>query len=264
MRILTIILLTFCTSTLFGQKTQQDPIKIQDALESNFLKLEIEGFYGKSKYKPIDYTGVYFGKCITIIFDNVSDSSLFVQMPVGSILKCRDTSVQDMIVTKSFIVKLYPKSKDGYLIYAMCGEISDASPTQGKFYDYGGLAEPDVVKIAQLIELKNIQNSLGQYTMWAVRNDLDSTTLIHYGASYSDLQSIVNSLYEVNISTKLTEQIEHTNTESNVEEVLTSEVDKHELVNKYEINTLTWLLFGICGVLALLIALISIKKKNNP
>jgi hypothetical protein len=89
-----------------------------------------------------------------------------------------------MIITKSFELAIQRNHNQGYLIYAMCGEISDLGPHMNVFYDYGGMAEPNVIAIAQLIEKKDIQDKISQYTMWAVRNDADSTKLMSYGASY--------------------------------------------------------------------------------
>lgn len=258
--LLLLIALTISSFNLIGANLKIDTIDIKNAIDSNSIKLEIEGFYGKNKYRSTDNTGFYFGQCITIVFENITDSILIIKMPIGSILRCRDTNVQDMIVTKSFVIKLYPKYKIGYLIYAMCGEISDSGPSRGKFYDFEGLAKLNVVKTAQLIEEKNIQNQLGQYTMWAVRNNADSNKLMNYGASYSDLKFIVDNLDELNIHVKLTKQIPPSTIELDEKEDVSMDEENSEEVNEFEINKLSWLLMAICVVLALLIVLKSRKK----
>lgn len=184
-------------------------------------------------------------------------------MPVGSILRCRDTSVQDMIVTKSFDLAIYPFYNPGYLIYAMCGEISDAGPGRNKFYDYAGFAEPEVVKIANLIETKNIQDRLGQFTMWAVRNDADSTKLIHYGATQKDLQLVVKHINEAGLTTVLTEQISTTKNEIRPEIKEPTNKKVEETTDEFKVNTLTWILFELCGVLVILLVFFKIKKNKN-
>ena len=260
---LILIIFGLISSNLLGQNQQIDTLEIKTAIDSSFLKLEIEGFYGKSKYRSIDNTGFYYGKCITITFENISDSILIIKMPVGSILKCRDTTVQDMIVTKSFVLNLYPKYKVGYLIYAMCGEISDAGPSKGKFYDYGGLADPEVVRTAQLIQEKNIQDNIGQFTMWVVRNNADSAKLKRYGASDSNLQKIVNYLAELSIERKLTSQINPASEEPIIQSVTKNEQENHEKTNEFEVNTLTYILSIACGVLLVIIVTFLIRKKKN-
>jgi hypothetical protein len=261
--LLTLLILVTGYFNLFGQNQPTDAIEIKSAIDSSLINVEIEGFYGKSKFRPVDNTGSYFGQCITITIENETDSILIIEMPVGSILKCKDTTVQDMIITKQFALYLYPKRKKGFLMYAMCGEISDAAPGAGIFYDYGGLASSEVVKTAQMIQEKNIQNIIGQHTMWAVRNDADSTKLLHYGATLSSLQTIVNNLSEIDIETKLTSQIPPLKDEPIIQTVQKRNNNVIEKESDFELNTLSIILIGLCGILLITIIILVRKNKNN-
>jgi hypothetical protein len=261
--LLTLLILVTGYFNLFGQNQLTDTIEIKSAIDSSLIKIEIEGFYGKSKFRPVDNTGFYYGQCITITIENETDSIIIVEMPVGSILKCKDTTVQDMIVTKQFAINLYPKNKEGFLIYAMCGEISDAGPSAGIFYDYGGLASEEVVKTAKMIQEKNIQNIIGQHTMWAVRNDADSTKLLHYGATLSSLQTIVNNLSEINIETKLTSQVPALKDEPIIQTIQEKQNNVIEKESDFEINTLSIILSALCGILLITIIVLVRKNKNN-
>lgn len=259
---LTILLLGLAIISI-GQAPLFDTITVKHALDSNLIELEIEGYYGKSDYKPIDGTGFYYGKCITTTFKNNVDSMLIVNMPVGSILECRDTTVQDMIVTRAFDLALHPNSESGYLIYAMCGEISDSGPGANIFYDHGGKAEADVVAIAQLIEDYNIQNKIGQYAMWAVRNNSDSAKLKSYGATFDELQMVSNHINDAGLKTKLTIQIPPIVSVLDLENDDNVSAQADISVDEYSINKLSLLLFGACGILMLVVVYLLVKRRKQ-
>jgi hypothetical protein len=261
MRIYLTILLLGLSTLLSGQTRSIDTINFNHALDSNLIVTEIEGYSGKSKYQSIDGGGFYFGQCITIAVGNKYDSTLLINVPVGSILRCRDTLVQDMIITKSFDLAISPRQKRGYLIYAMCGEVSDLGPHMDVFYDFGGMAEPNVIAIAQLIEQKDIQDKIGQYAMWAVRNNADTTKFMSYGASYEELQTVVNYITEVGLTTKLTEQIPHSIIEA---KTIAEVVKEEETKDEFLINRLTLILLGACGVLLIYIGYLITRPRNKP
>jgi len=260
MRIYLIILLLGIPTLLSSQIQSVDTITIKDALDSNFIVTQIEGYEGRSRYRSIDGGGFYFGQCITIAIGNKGDSTFFIKVPVGSILRCRDTLIQDMIITKSFDFALNPRQNRGYLIYAMCGEVSDLGPHMDVFYDFGGMAEPKVISIAQFIEKKDIQDKIGQYAMWAVRNNADTTKLMSYGASYEELQMVVNYITEVGLTTNLTEQILPSIINANpVAEV----IEEEETKDDFEITTLTFILLGACGVLLMGVVYLGTTRKRK-
>jgi len=263
MRIYLTLLLFGLSNLLICQTRSFDTLDLKDALDSNLIEIEIEGYSGRSEYLPIDGSGFYFGQCITITIKSIEDPTVLINVPAGSILRCRDTLVQDMIVTRSFDLPLYRDRYQGYLIYAMCGEISDAGPRMNTFYDFGGMAEPDVVAIAQLIEKNNIQNKIGQYTMWAVRHDLGSKKLRQYGASYDELQMVVDHINEAGLSTKLTEQIPPSIIKADLE-IIEKDNLKEETNEEFEINKLTWLLLGACGVLLIGIVYLILRPNDKP
>jgi len=268
MKIILTILLIIIIEPLIGQSPDLDTLELENALNKEFVEIEIEGYGGKSMFQSIDGGGAHFGQCITITLESITDSSIIINVPVGSILKCKDTTVQDMIVTKSFFAPLYSwytNYKVGYLFYAMCGEINDASPGQGNYFEYGGLAEPNVVSISKVIEKNNHQGIIGQWAMWAVRNEADTTKLMHYGATHADLQKVVELIHEAKLTTRLTEQLPQPTTspqfDNNEEKENQNEVI---LPSEYAINKLVKVFILICGVLIILIVFIGFKRKNKP
>ena len=99
--------------------------------------------------------------------------------------------------------------------------------------------------------------------MWAVRNDADSTKLLHYGATLSSLQTIVNNLSEINVETKLTSQIPAFKNEPIIQTIQEKQNDVIEKESDFEINTLSIILIALCGTLLITIIVLVRKNKNN-
>ena len=135
MRIYLTIFLFGLSELLSGQIQSSNTITLKHALDSNLIETEIEGYDGRSGYISIDGGGFYYGQCITIAIGNKRDSTFLISVPAGSIYWCRGTVVQDMIISKSFDLAIHRNHNQGYLIYAMYGEISDLGPHMNVFYD---------------------------------------------------------------------------------------------------------------------------------
>lgn len=270
--IITVLCLSFYTHVYCFDsiKNNQESQSLITLIDSKQIEVEIEGYYGKSDFTPIDNSGFYYGQCVTMTFINKSDSVLKFNVPTGSILKCKDTLVQDMIITKSFFFTLNSKAR--CLVYAMCGEINDAGPTMKIFYNYGGMAERNVVNIAKIIDDKNLQNQLGQFMMWAVRNNADSTKLIEYGATNHELKLICEYINEVGIKTKLTDQFIKIQPKNQLDESK-EEISNNSLGNNandsFALNKLSLIIIGFSGFILFSLILIifrlnkKIKDSNN-
>lgn len=262
MRKFLVISFAFVSSSLFAQPRIMDTIDLKFAIDSGFVETVIEGYYGKSEYQSIDGGGGYYGQCITMSLRPLVDSMFIVNCPVGSILKCRDTTVQDMIVTKSFYTTMFPEVNRKLLIYAMCGEISDRGPAAGIFYDHGGLAESDVITMASYNEKEYLQDRIGQYCIWSIRNHADSSKLISYGASYKDLKMVAEHIRRAGLSAVLLDQIPLV--EEVVENVtnVPNEAAKEQLYGEYAINRLAIILMIICGTMLIFTTLLMLRRKN--
>jgi hypothetical protein len=177
-----------------------------DLKNSESVEIIIEGYSGYEEFQSIDGSGHYFGQCIAVSFENNVDTAFNINIPAGAILICDDSTVQNMIITKSFEIFLYPKEMSSYKIYAMCGEINDQSPRKGVYYNYGGLADSNIVAIAKVIEENNSQDYFGQHAMWATANNVNFKKLMIYGADSTSILKTLDLLEKAQVINKLTEE----------------------------------------------------------
>ena len=222
-------LLILCATILFSTNSFGRTIKtaIKDAIAEKKIDLIIEGHYGydNSKYSPVDGTGVFNGKCIAFSVKSNYDSIVHLSIPVGAKLGCKDSTVQDMIITKSFELVLYPRRWKYVRIYAMCGEVDDRAPRKGIFYEYIGITDSSVVSIARAIEEKNLQNFIGQYCMWSVTDNANEAVLKYYGADSLATERVISTLNEVGLQVQL-------NTQDNTIEEMESIPDDDSLIGE--------------------------------
>jgi len=151
-----------CGSPLSGR----DTLSFLAAKQSGKLFLSIRGAYNPNKPKPL--VSPNMGECIDFRMKNNTDSVLYVKMPAGTILISQDSSVQDMIVTKAIVYILQPKQKMRKLLFALCGELHRNAPDIYVNYEVGQMADPPMVRLAQVIEATGAQNKAGQYAVWAL------------------------------------------------------------------------------------------------
>lgn len=176
----------------------QKRMTVEQALDSNFIKLNIQGLYGFETYKNLDHSGAYFGECMAIDIQNVSDTFMILSIPVGTYLVSDDSTVQNMVVTQSAEIGLTNFINNKYKLFAMCGEIHDAVPQKGNNYTIAGFAEDEVVRLARVIENRKRQDHVGQLAMWAVANNVEQEELEEY-MNEDEKDPVLNLLSEADV-----------------------------------------------------------------
>ena len=163
---------------------KKDTISIFDAKLNGKLAVSIRGAYDPNKLQP-DLVSAHFGECIDIKLRNMTDSVINVALKCGTMLLSRDSSFQNMVVTKTLFYSLKPGQKLYDRVYAMCGQLHKNSPDISIRYDVGEQAEEPLLKLAKYIEKTNNQNKAGQYAVWAVT---DGATKDDLGEDFDALQ----------------------------------------------------------------------------
>lgn len=237
---------------------------VQEAADSNFIKLKIQGLYGFETYKNLDHSGAYFGECLALDIQNITDTVLVLTIPVGTYLICEDTSIQNMVVTKTAQIELTNYVNNKYKLFAMCGEIHDGVPQKGNYYTIDGFAEEEVVRLARVIEERKAQNHEGQIAMWAVANNVDSLELIEY-MSNKEIDPVLELLEAADVKVKFNEHLQNAppilpDTTSNqaVEKIVPEEL-------KDETDNLTIVLAistGVFFITSLILSLFLRKRKK--
>ncbi|GAB4477857.1 MAG: hypothetical protein OHK0057_28100 [Thermoflexibacter sp.] len=191
--------LTLSWAEPYQQRIPKDTLSVLDAKLSRKLSVSIRGAYNPNKLQP-DLTSAHFGQCIDIKMKNMSDSIINVVLRCGTMLLSRDSSSQNMVVTKTLFYTLRPKEKITDRVYAMCGQLHKNSPDIYIRYDVGELADEPLLRLARLIEKKDAQNKIGQYAVWAVT---DNATKNDLGEDFATLAQSQALLREAKISANI-------------------------------------------------------------
>jgi len=192
-------ILTLSWAEPYQQRIPKDTLSILDAKLNRKLSVSIRGAYNPNKLQP-DLTSAHFGQCIDIKMKNMSDSIINVVLRCGTMLLSRDSSSQNMVVTKTLFYTLRPKEKITDRVYAMCGQLHKNSPDIYIRYDVGELADEPLLRLAQLIEKKDAQNKIGQYAVWAVT---DNATKNDLGEDFATLAQSQALLREAKINANI-------------------------------------------------------------
>jgi hypothetical protein len=64
----------------------------------------------------------------------------------------------------------------------MCGQLHDDLPFVQSDYNFGGMADRNVVKLAKYLDEKYLQNMVGQHALWAYTDNADFKELKKYGS----------------------------------------------------------------------------------
>lgn len=210
----------------------QKRMTVQEAQDSNFIELNIQGLYGFETYKPLNHSGAYFGECIAIDIQNITDTFLVLTIPVGTYLVSEDSTVQNMVVTNTAQIELINYIKNKYRIHAMCGEIHDAVPSKGNNYTLAGFAEDEVVRVAEVIEKRKQQDHIGQLAMWTVTDNVTQSELEEY-MNPSEKEPVLEILKEAEVKVNFNKD----EIQSDEPEEPESKIDKPEPIENEESET---------------------------
>ncbi len=149
------------------EKSITKSLTIYQAYQQGILKVSIRGVYNPNQVQK-DLVSAHYGRCIALRIQNISDSTLSLTLPCGTWLYSKDSSVQNMLVTKMERYLLEPQEVKIQKIYAMCGELRKNAPDIYIRYDVGDVAQQPLMRLAQTIQATQAQNKAGQYAVWAI------------------------------------------------------------------------------------------------
>jgi len=115
---------------------------------------------------------------ILISLTNTSAETIKVTIPNGQIFT--SDSVQDVIVTQEELLTLAPKETKDLPLYAMCIQQYESGANDLETYAPGGIATGHLAELTQEIENRKDFNTLGQYSIWAITDDVHLNTISGY------------------------------------------------------------------------------------
>lgn len=148
MKLLSSILLSFSLSIAYS-------IDIEQAVLSKQVTLNISS----------NGNGIKDGM-LTLSIENMTKSSIQIELPCGQVFICEDDPRQNLILVKEELIALKPLEKQGTKLTVMCIEANDMSPGEAISYTIGPKAEGDLYKIARYINENRIFNFSGQEAIW--------------------------------------------------------------------------------------------------
>lgn len=157
---------------LFVNKTYSETAyKLSEAIQKKLVSVNIAGAKRDTLFKG-EFSS-HYGPCMFMEVANSSAEALNLNLEYGYRLEPDDSSLQTMMVTQTLIVKLPPRQKKNYRIYAMCTEASDGAPSPSEKFRMAKRANGKLLGVAELINRKHYQNDAAQNAVWCLTNNHD-------------------------------------------------------------------------------------------
>jgi hypothetical protein len=175
----------WCRVEPYWAPEKKDTLGLLSAKQSNRIRVAIRGAYNPHRLLS-NPASSHMGECMEIRIENVTDSTLYLMLPCGTMLLSLDSSAQNMLVSETRYFTLAPRQKKYERINALCGELHKNAPDVYVNYEVGKLAAEPLLRLAHIIEANSAQNKSGQYAVWAVT---DNATKNELGEDYELLQA---------------------------------------------------------------------------
>ncbi len=148
---------------------------------------------------------IYNGKCMVIDVKSNIDTMIIVRLDRGTKLIPQDSSKQDMIVTKTINLPVYPRVHFSSSFYAMCGQMYDGIPEAHDEYslDPNPVVDQNIIRLTAVLESEWLQDIRGQAAIWAYTDDADSLQLSLHGADSRVLLKVISALDEASVVCEL-------------------------------------------------------------
>jgi hypothetical protein len=160
-----VIASTLSADAVFATTT----LSVQEAEKKGLIKLAIRG------------KGGYTGKVIEMKIQNMSNSSLCLNLEAGRKLDSKDDTQQDILVTKPENFILAAKQQSTYNVYGMCCQAHNSSPEGKSVYSMGTMGDSSLIKLANFIDKNKYYDNHGaQEAVWTV-SDNNSIASIQSG-----------------------------------------------------------------------------------
>lgn len=164
------LLLAFLSFSSFAETN----LSLAEALQKQLVKATFSGAKDDTAHVM---ESSHWGPCMSLEVTNQSSDALNLSLAYGYRLLPDDTNVQTMLVTQSLLVRLAPKQKKNYRVYAMCSEAGDAAPGSEKKFKMGKRASGHLLGLAELIEKKKYQNHTAQDAVWCLTDNHDLSSI---------------------------------------------------------------------------------------
>lgn len=114
----------------------------------------------------------WYGDSMRVYFDNQTGATLRIKIPIGLRLVPEDTTVQTMYTAGNETLTVPPGTSQNDF-KAFCGEKYDSAPRSSNAHHPDGFADPDLMRVLERINQRDIYDSSAQDAVWHVTDNLD-------------------------------------------------------------------------------------------
>ena len=134
--------------------------KLSEAVQKKLVSVNLHGAKADTSFKG-EYSS-HYGPCMALEVLSISGENLNLNLEYGYRLVPDDSSLQTMIVTQTLIVKLPPKQKKNFRVYAMCTEAHDGGPSPDARFVLRNRASGNLLGLTELLNRKKYQGDAAQ------------------------------------------------------------------------------------------------------
>lgn len=113
-------------------------------------------------------SGTHYHTPFFLNLTNISNKTIEVNIPNGSVIEPKDESFQNFIITEQLIVQLAPKATKTVPLLAMCIESTDKAPIEDCEYTFNGMANKQLIQLSEFVESKKQYEPDAQFLMWDI------------------------------------------------------------------------------------------------
>lgn len=154
-----------------GGSRAETSYRLSEAVQKKLVSIKMNGAVSDTSFHG-EYSS-HYGPCMAMEVLSTSSENLNLNLEYGYRLVPADSNLQTMIVTQTLIVKLQPKQKKNYRIYAMCTEAHDGGPSPEAKFFLRNRATGNLLGLTELLNRKKYQGDAAQNAVWCLTNDYE-------------------------------------------------------------------------------------------
>lgn len=166
-----LLLLSGLYKTSFAETTY----KLAEAEQKKLVLLSITGAVPDTAYHG-EYSS-HYGPCMALQVANTTNQALNLNLEYGYKLEPQDSSLQTMIVTQTLLVKLQPRQKKDYRVFAMCSQAHDKGPSKDESFVLRTRASGNLLGVTELINRKKYQSDAAQNAVWCLTDNYELSSI---------------------------------------------------------------------------------------
>lgn len=187
-----IIAIVFTISTSFTKWEKAD--------QKNFLSVEKAIKCGILEVRFASKGG-HTGFCMVAEITSKCDKDTFILFEAGRQLASRDSSLQDILLTRDQLIAISPGEGKKVNLYGFCCQVHNNPPKTGSIFDVGKMADSLLVVLASYLNLhSNISRDDAQHAVWVLSDHIPVASVKNPGNGDNDgLKALLSKLKGIEI-----------------------------------------------------------------